>query len=77
MPEYKLTEKDIARLEKDFTYHPAKEGQAERYDEILEAGKGFAALILFVCPDSRERSLALTKIEEAIGHANNSISRNG
>jgi hypothetical protein len=73
---YTLTEKDMNRLEKDFTYHPAKPGQAERYDEILLAGKGFAALILFACPDSRERSLALTKIEEAVGHANNSISRN-
>ena len=73
----KLTEKDINRLEKDFTYHPAKPGQAELYDEILEAGRGFAALIMNDCPDSRERSLALTKIEEAIGYANNSISRNG
>lgn len=77
MSEHKLTEKDIARLEKDFTYHPPKPGQAEMYEEIRLAAKGFAALILFVCPDSRERSLAMTKIDEAVAHANSSIARNG
>ncbi len=73
---YKLTEKDINRLEKDFTYHPPKEGQAEIYEEIRGAAKGFAALILFVCPDSRERSLAMNDIDLAVMHANASIARN-
>ena len=77
MPEHKLTEKDIARLEKDFTYQSPKEGDVERYEEIRKAAQEYAATILYYCPDSRERSLAMTKIDESVSHANNSIARNG
>lgn len=71
-----LSAKDIAKLEKDFTYHPPENGQPERYEEIRGAAKGLAALILFVCPESRERSLAMNKLEEVVFWANASISRN-
>lgn len=30
-----------------------------------------------VTPDSREKSLALTKLEEVVMHANSAIARNG
>ena len=76
MKERGLSEKDIAKLEKDFTHHPPKEDQPERYEEIQGAVKGLAALIMFVCPESRERSLALTKLEECVFWSNASINCN-
>jgi len=62
-------------LEKNFTYHPPKEGQPEKYVAIRTAAHEFAELIQSLCPDSRERSLALTKTEEAVMWANASIAR--
>jgi len=63
-------------LETRFTYHAPKERQAERYEELRLFGRRFAAHIMSECPESRERSLAITKIEEAVMWANASIARN-
>ncbi len=63
-------------IEKCFTYHPPKEGQAERYKEIRDMAKIFAQELCRFCPDSRERSLALTKLEEVVMWANAAIARN-
>jgi len=38
--------------------------------------KIFAQELCRFCPDSRERSLALTKLEEAVSWANAAIARN-
>lgn len=59
-----------------FTYHPPKTGQPEKYNELREKAKELANLIEKDCPDSREKSLAYTKLEEAIMWANASIARN-
>lgn len=64
---------DLAR---DFTYHAPKEGQPERYQEIRDAGRDFAEIIVGECPTSPEREHAITKIHEAIMWANASIARN-
>lgn len=66
----------IAEIEKRFTYHPPKEGQPQRYEHLRERFKEMAYVIVHECPDSRERSLALTKLEEAIFWSNASIARN-
>ena len=58
-----------------FTYHAPKEGQPARYEEIRNAGREMAELVEDECPDSREKSLALTKIEEAVMWANAAIAR--
>lgn len=63
-------------LNNRFTYHPPKEGQPEQYQELRECGKTLASLINVLVPDSREQSLALTKVEEAIFWANAGIARN-
>lgn len=63
-------------LESRFTYHAPKEGQPERHERIRYKAKMLAAYINEKCPDSREKSLALTKIEEAVMWANASIARN-
>lgn len=58
-----------------FTYHKPAGDQPQRYEAIRAKGKELAELINQSCPPSRERSLAFTKIEEAVMWANASISR--
>jgi len=73
---YRATEEEIKRLERDFTYHAPKEDQLPRYGELRARAMEFTALIMAFCPPSRERSLAITKIEEAVFWSNASIARN-
>jgi hypothetical protein len=63
-------------VERDFKYHPPKEGQAKRYEAIRNKAKELALMLVRECPDSSEKNLALTKIEEAVMWANASIARN-
>ena len=46
------------------------------YQFIGDVAKDLAQTIISNCPSSRERSLAITKLEEAIMWANASIARN-
>ena len=63
-------------IEKNFTYHAPKPGQPERYTMIRETARELAEVIEAECPESREKSLAFTKLEEAVMWANASIARN-
>jgi hypothetical protein len=63
-------------LEKRFTYHAPKNDQPERYTTLREFAKTFALAIVKFCPDSRERSLAITKLEEVVFWMTASIARN-
>ena len=65
-----------SQIESAFTYHAPKPGQPEMYTEIREKAKELAYLIDGLCPDSREKSLAMTKLEECAMWANASIARN-
>lgn len=69
-------EKAAEQIEKAFTYHAPKGDQPTRYTELRDKAKELAVLINFHCPDSREKSLALTKLEEAVMWANSAIARN-
>jgi hypothetical protein len=62
-------------LRRRFTYHLPKEGQPEKYTALREEALMLALKIEKLCPHSRERSLAFTKLEECIMHANASIAR--
>lgn len=64
------------QIEKAFTYHSPKDNQPQRYEAIHEKAKELAYLIDGLCPGSREKSLAMTKLEEASMWANASIARN-
>ncbi|UFT98089.1 hypothetical protein KO561_12840 [Radiobacillus kanasensis] len=64
------------QIENNFKYHAPKEGQIVLYNEIREQSKELATYIDIHCPDSREKSLAITKLEEAVMWANASIARN-
>lgn len=63
-------------LENIYTYHTPKGSQPERYVAIRRKAKELAELIADCCPDSREKSLANTRLEEAVMWANASIARN-
>ncbi len=63
-------------IEKSYTYHAPKDDQTARYISIREHAKDLAYLIEEFCPDSRERSLAFTKLDECVMWANASIARN-
>ncbi len=68
-----MNDKDI---ENNFTYHKPFGDQSERYEKLRNKAKELALLILELCPESREKSLANTKLEESIMWANSSIARN-
>jgi len=61
----------------DFTYHSPKPGQADLYAELRNKARELAHYIADVVPPSREQSLALTKLEEMVMHANSGIARHG
>lgn len=65
-----------SKIINNFTYHPPKEGQAEKYIIIRDTAREFALTINNLVPDSREKSIALTRIEETVMWANAGIARN-
>ena len=77
MGEQEMT-KEMADIENRFMYHAPKQelNQVKRYADIRGVGKLFALELLVQCPPSRERSLALTKLEEVVMWANAAIARN-
>ena len=58
-----------------FTYHPPKDTQVVRYNSLRLGAKNLAELIVAYTPESRERSLALTNLEQAVMWANAAIAR--
>lgn len=63
-------------IEHIFKYHSPKDNQPERYEKIRAKAKELAVLYLDNCPDSRERSVALTNLEQSVFWANASVARN-
>ena len=63
-------------LDNRFTYHPPKGDQALRYEMIRDRARNFAAFIDEKAPDSREKSLAMTHLEDSVMWANAAIARN-
>lgn len=65
-----------ADLDNRFTYHSPQPGQPQRYTALRGQAKELAESILRLTPQSREQSLALTNLEQAIFWANAAIARN-
>ena len=61
---------------RNFTYHPPTDDQDALYKAIRAKARELAELVDERCPDSREKSLAMTKLEESVMWANASIARN-
>lgn len=64
------------QIENNFKYHAPKDGQPEKYIQLREKAKELAYLIDELCPNSREKSVALTKLEEVSFWSNASVARN-
>jgi hypothetical protein len=64
-----------AQIDNNFKYHAPKEGQPELYTAIRGKAKELAEMIADSCPGGRERSLAITKLEEVVMWANAAIAR--
>lgn len=65
------------QIENNFTYHDTKdEEQESKYITLREAAKKLAYMYEELCPPSRERSLAITNLEQSNMWANASIARN-
>ena len=64
-------------LENRFTYHKPipKLNQEKRYEEIRATALSFAGYLLSVTPESREQSLAITRLEEVVSWSNAAIAR--
>ena len=73
---YQTSEKMSEQVEKIFTYHAPKDDQPERYVILRDTAKQLAYLIVGTTPSSREQSLAITHLEEAIFYVNAAIARN-
>ncbi|MER2008429.1 MAG: hypothetical protein ABS939_13345 [Psychrobacillus sp.] len=65
-----------SQLENNFTYHAPKGNQQERYQALRNKAKELAHMIDELCPNSREKALAHTNLEQASMWANASIARN-
>ena len=65
------------QIENNFTYHAPQGDQIERYATIRGECKSLAFVIDETCPPSREKSLAMTKLEEVCMWGNAAIARNG
>jgi hypothetical protein len=67
---------DAAYILKAFTYHAPVGDQAERYSKINAVSAGLAGTIMYNCPESPERTLAIRCLQEARMWANSSIAIN-
>lgn len=66
-----------ARVERDFTNHPpVAAGVAEKMDEATRRFIDLAHWLVDNVPEGRERSTALTKLEECSMHTKAGIARN-
>lgn len=63
-------------LENSFTYHAPKNNQPQRYETLRNKAKELAHMIDELCPNSREKSIAQTNLEQTIMWANKSIACN-
>ncbi len=66
---------DIKTVNHNFRYHKPDDAQARYYSQIRTSAHELALVIMQYCPDSRERSLAMTNLEQCVMWANASIAR--
>ena len=67
---------DKADIENRFTFHPADAAKGILHSEIRNTLGTLAQIINVKVPEGREKSLAITHLEEAMFWANAAIARN-
>lgn len=75
-PAYIPSEEDYNKLEEIFRYHAPVGNQPERYEYIRDEARNLAHIILSMSPKSREQSLAITSLQQAVMWANSAIAIN-
>ena len=66
------------QIEKSFTYHPPRdEAEIRAYQDIRASAKTLALIIDEIVPDSREKSLAITALEQVVFWSNAGVARHG
>lgn len=66
---------DKKTIDNNYKYHEPTEEKAALYEKIRKEAKRLCTILNKSCPESREKSLALTKLEEVVMWANASIAR--
>lgn len=64
------------QIENNFKYHPADSAKGKVHDQVRSACKLLAYELDKLLPNSREKSLAMTKLEEVMMWANAGVARN-
>jgi hypothetical protein len=64
------------QIDNIFTYHAPGMSQVGRYKDIRNKAKELAQLIASACPESREKALAFTNLQQTVMWANASIAVN-
>lgn len=64
------------QIENTFTYHKPFGDQPQKYEAIRKHAKALAHVINDLCPDSREKSLAITQLQLSTMCANSAIAIN-
>ena len=71
---YELSKDDEKRL-RDWHFSAPDADQPERFEAINNATRTVAKLVMEACPPTRQRSLALTALEETRMWANSAIAQ--
>lgn len=76
-PKYTPSEADLNKVENGLSYHPVKDDeQGQRYAHNRAAAHEFVKALMVNCPPSRELSLAITNLQQALMWANAAIAIN-
>lgn len=63
-------------IQRTFTYNKPFGDQPQRYENIRNHARAMAEVIDSHCPDSREKSIALTNLQQTVMWANAAIAIN-
>jgi hypothetical protein len=62
-------------LKKNYSFHSPKKEDVLKYKDLRDKTLYLASVIMDIVPESRERSLALTKLEECLFWSNAGLAR--
>lgn len=64
-------------MEEKFKHHDLDENQKERVEALRQSANLFYEIIDSACPNSREKALAITNLEQTLQWANKSVALEG